>query len=125
MSDYRNDDSAYTDLSDDADMAAVADELATGAAAPPGAKRPLERAINRVESVVSNTLGGKAGQRVRERAEATLGRADAAIEGARYRVDRELADQPYRTLALAAGVGVVLGLLLARRERTIIYRPTH
>ena len=52
-------------------------------------------------------------------------RAEGAYETARYRVDRELAEQPYRTLALAAGLGVIVGLLMARRERTIIYRPTH
>jgi ElaB/YqjD/DUF883 family membrane-anchored ribosome-binding protein len=77
-------------------------------------------------------MGEPAARRVRDRAEATLGQAEAALgqaesayRSARFRVDRELANEPYKTLGIAVGVGVVIGLLLARRERTIIYRPTH
>jgi ElaB/YqjD/DUF883 family membrane-anchored ribosome-binding protein len=52
-----------------------------------------------------------------------LGRAgsyqDQAIERGRelaYEADVYVKDNPYRTLALAAGVGVMLGVLLSRKQ---------
>jgi ElaB/YqjD/DUF883 family membrane-anchored ribosome-binding protein len=142
MSDYRNE--ANVDFGRDG-TGGPGDDLLNGADALEGdaleragsggdgrMKRPIRKAVGAVEAVVARTMGEPAARKVRDGAEAALGQAEAALgqaEGvyrsARFRVDRELANEPYKTLGIALGVGVVLGLLLARRDRTIIYRPTH
>ena len=44
-----------------------------------------------------------------------LGRArDKAIEGAKY-TDKAVRENPYQAIAIAAGVGAVIGFLVARR----------
>ena len=134
MTDYQNDADIDAGLSA---MDATGGASSTDTAAQTGrlagkVRKPIDKAVGAVEGVVARTLGEPAARKVRDQADAALGQADAALsraegayETARYRVDRELAEQPYRTLALAAGLGVIVGLLMARRERTIIYRPTH
>ena len=135
MTDYQND--ADIDAGLSALDATGADDIGAETAATSRrlagkVRKPVDKAVGAVEGVVARTLGEPAARKVRDQADAALGQADAALaraedayEAARFRVDRELAEQPYRTLALAAGLGVVIGLLMARRERTIIYRPVH
>lgn len=112
------------------------DDLLNGASDATGAgatrRKPMARTVGAVEAMVAKTMGESAARRVRhgaeaaiDQAEAAIGQADRAYRSARFRVDRELTEKPYKTLGIAVGVGVVLGLLMARRERTIIYRPTH
>lgn len=116
-----------------------ADDILNGASDPTGAgattsrrRKPIAKAIGTVEAVVAKTMGESTARKVRDRAEAALGSAESALgqaesayRSARFRVDRELANEPYKTLGIALGVGVVIGLVLARRDRTIIYRPSH
>lgn len=112
------------------------DDILNGATDATGAgatrRRPMAKAVGTVEAMVAKAMGESTARRVRDSAEAAIGQAEAAIgqaesayRSARFRVDRELANQPYKTLGIAVGVGVVIGLLVARRDRTIIYRPTH
>lgn len=103
----------------------------SGAGASPR-RKPIDKAIGKIEAVVSKTAGPRAARKLRDRADAAVGQAEAALgqaehvyRSARFRVDRELANEPYKTLGIAVGVGVVIGLILARRDRTIIYRPSH
>ena len=124
MIDYRD----FADLNDNHRFDGAApyglDELGIVARGiPRPIRRPLDKAIGTVGQVVSLTLGPPAAQRVRLQARSALGQADHAYLDARNRLDRELATQPYRSVLMALGAGVVLGLMLARRQRTITYRP--
>jgi hypothetical protein len=125
MIDYRD----YADLNDNHRFDGAApyglDELGIVVRGlPRPIRRPIDKAIGTVGQVVSLTLGRPAARRVRQQARSALGQADCAYLDIRGRLDRELTSQPYRSLLMAVGAGVVLGLMLARRERTITYRPS-
>jgi ElaB/YqjD/DUF883 family membrane-anchored ribosome-binding protein len=83
----------------------------------------VEAVVGKVEGLVGRTIGEPAARKVRERAEAAIDKAEQVYSSAHARVDRELALQPYKALGIAAAAGLVVGLMLARRSRTIIYRP--
>jgi ElaB/YqjD/DUF883 family membrane-anchored ribosome-binding protein len=133
MSDYQRDPglgTGATGQTPSSDILNGASDLSGAGASP--RRKPLDKALGKVEAVVSKTVGPRAAQKIRDRAdaavsqaEAALGQAESVYRSARFRVYRELANEPYKTLGIALGVGVVLGLILARRERTIIYRPSH
>lgn len=121
MSDYR-------DTPDFTPANNVYDELAGAAASPTATSRRQGRAavdavVGKVEGLVGRTVGEPTARKVRQKADAVIDRAEQAYSTAHARVDRELALQPYKALGIAAVAGLVVGLMLARRDRTIIYRP--
>jgi ElaB/YqjD/DUF883 family membrane-anchored ribosome-binding protein len=86
-------------------------------------RRTLDKTLGKVEDAVGRTFGEPARQRVRETAESAVGAVEDVYGRARSRVDQQLANDPYKALAVALGAGLVLGLLLGRRSHTIIYQP--
>ena len=121
MSDYRESpdfspaNSAFDDPTNDA-AGPAATSRRQGRAA-------VDAVVGKVEGLVGRTVGEPAARKVRQRADAVIDKAEQAYSSAHARVDRELALQPYKALGIAAVAGLVVGLLLARRDRTIIYRP--
>jgi uncharacterized protein YjbJ (UPF0337 family) len=107
------------------DLTGDADLQARGAADQAIGK--TQQALDKVERAVSKTFGEPAAQKVRSQAEAAVNAAQDAYGRARTtateRVDRMLASDPYKALGIAAGVGLVLGLMLGQRGRRIIYLP--
>lgn len=95
---------------DDARQAQGHTEGAAGAA-----HDTISKASDIAHDAVSN-VAGRAGQ--------AYGRASDAVETARSRVDPFVREKPYAALGLAAGAGLVLGLLLAGTSvKTIYVRP--
>ena len=54
-------------------------------------------------------------QELRGRAEEALRKARARIEGAGFQLEAQVRDHPLASVGIAAGVGLVVGLLLARK----------
>ena len=82
----------------------------------------LRDIVAAAEELLGAAAGPDAGERldeIRGRAGETLRAARARLEGVEQRLEDELRDQvrshPLAALAIAAGVGLVLGLLLARK----------
>lgn len=86
------------------------------------ARASIDTVLGKVETVIEKTAGTTAARKVRVKADQVVERAETLVSDARSRVDMEVSVRPYRTLAIVAGAGILLGLLMARRERTIIYR---
>ena len=110
MSDYTNE----TGLPDGAGDRAY-DDAAAARTVAERARAKADKVIGRVEDVVGRTLGEPAARVVRERADGVVDRAEGLYDAGRYRLDRELAEQPYKTLAITALAGLVVGFMLARR----------
>jgi ElaB/YqjD/DUF883 family membrane-anchored ribosome-binding protein len=83
-----------------------------------------DKLVNELRDVVSaaeELLGATAGaggerlDEIRAHAEEVLRDARARLEGAGQDLEQQVRRHPVAALAIAAGVGVVLGLLLARK----------
>ena len=59
--------------------------------------------------------GGERIDEIRARAEEVLREARARLEGTGDALEQQVRRHPFAALAIAAGVGVVLGLLLSRK----------
>ena len=59
----------------------------------------------------------QAGDLLRDRAAETRERLEGAVHTARGRFDEKVQDHPMRALLIAAGAGVLVGLLLGRGRR--------
>jgi len=60
---------------------------------------------------------GEMGHRIQERASVAKEKVAQGVHDGRARVESEVQTHPVRTLLYAAGVGLVVGLLLGRRSR--------
>lgn len=77
----------------------------------------LRAAFADAEELLRATAG-EAGPRVqeaRERAEASLRNAKAHLEGAGRDLDAMVRENPWAALGVAAGIGLIAGLLLGRK----------
>ena len=61
------------------------------------------------------TAKGAELQEMRERTEEALRKARATLEGAGHEIEEQVRRHPFAALGIAAAVGVVLGVLLARK----------
>lgn len=59
--------------------------------------------------------GGEGIQAMRAQAEETLRKARATLEGAGKDVEEQIRAHPFAAVGIAAAIGVVLGVLLARK----------
>lgn len=113
MSDYRND-----PIADEADLLAMDEIDALSASPRPAAGERLvakaDEMVGKAEDLVRRKFGDEAAGKVRHGADVAMVRAEDAVDAGRRRLDRELLERPYQTLALAAGAGLVLGLWLRR-----------
>ena len=81
----------------------------------------LMQELRDVMAAAEELLGATAedgGERLREmrgRAEETLRRARATLEGAGKDVEEQIRAHPFAAVGIAAAIGVVLGVLLARK----------
>jgi ElaB/YqjD/DUF883 family membrane-anchored ribosome-binding protein len=65
-----------------------------------------------------NAAAGEDGERLQElrgRAEEALRKARARIEGAGFQLEAQVRDHPLASVGIAAVLGLVIGLLLARK----------
>ena len=65
-----------------------------------------------------NAASGEDGERLQElrgRAEEALRKARARIEGAGFQLEAQVRDHPLASVGIAAVLGLVIGLLLARK----------
>jgi ElaB/YqjD/DUF883 family membrane-anchored ribosome-binding protein len=81
----------------------------------------LMQELREVVAAAEELLGATAAdgsarmQEMRARAEETLGKARASLEGAGKDVEEQIRAHPFAAVGIAAAVGLVLGVLLARK----------
>jgi ElaB/YqjD/DUF883 family membrane-anchored ribosome-binding protein len=77
----------------------------------------LRAAFADAEELLRATAGeaGPRVQEVRERAEQSLRNAKAHLEGAGRDLDAMVRENPWAAIGIAAGVGLVVGVLLSRK----------
>lgn len=78
----------------------------------------LRAAFADAEELLRATAGdaGPRVQEARERAEESLRNARAHLEGAGRELDAKVRENPWAAIGIAAGVGLVLGVLLSRKS---------
>ena len=77
----------------------------------------LRAALADAEELLRATAG-EAGPRVqeaRERAEASLRNARERLEGAGRDLDAQVREHPWAAVGIAAGIGLIAGILLSRK----------
>ena len=77
----------------------------------------LRDVVSAAEELLGATAdaGGERIDEIRAHAEEVLREARARLEGAGQDLEQQVRRHPFAALAIAAGVGVVLGLLLSRK----------
>lgn len=77
----------------------------------------LRAVVTDAEALLEATAG-QAGERVEEaraRAEESLRAARASLQGAGGQLEEQVRQHPWQAVGIAAGVGLVLGILLSRK----------
>jgi ElaB/YqjD/DUF883 family membrane-anchored ribosome-binding protein len=84
----------------------------------------LRSLVTEAEKLLSQGEDTGRGTAIRERFEAAQQRFSEMYNGAKKRIaaggkqaDTAIRENPYQSLAIAAGVGVIIGVLLARRGK--------
>ena len=79
--------------------------------------KDLRAVVADAEDLLEATAGqsGERIQKARARAEASLRNARSRIEGAASDVDAQLRANPWTALGIAAGAGLIAGILLSRK----------
>jgi ElaB/YqjD/DUF883 family membrane-anchored ribosome-binding protein len=79
--------------------------------------KELEEVVAAAEELLgaATAEGGERAQEMRARAEETIRRARAALEGSGKEVEQRIRAHPLASVGIAAAVGLVVGLLLARK----------
>jgi ElaB/YqjD/DUF883 family membrane-anchored ribosome-binding protein len=77
----------------------------------------LRDVVEAAEALLGATAeeGGERVQEMRGRAEEALRKARATLEGAGKDVEEQIRAHPFAAVGIAAAIGVVLGVLLARK----------
>ncbi|HWA39623.1 MAG TPA: DUF883 family protein [Burkholderiales bacterium] len=77
----------------------------------------LREVVAAAEELLGATAaeGSEQVQEMRARAEETLRKARASIEGAGKDVEEQIRAHPFAAVGIAAAAGLILGVLLARR----------
>jgi ElaB/YqjD/DUF883 family membrane-anchored ribosome-binding protein len=77
----------------------------------------LRDVVTAAEALLGATAeeGGERIQAMRAQAEETLRKARATLEGAGKDVEEQIRAHPFAAVGMAAAIGVVLGVLLARK----------
>lgn len=77
----------------------------------------LRDVVDAAEALLGATAGdeGERLQEMRGRAEEALRKARATLEGAGKDVEEQIRAHPFAAVGIAAAIGVVLGVLLARK----------
>lgn len=85
---------------------------------------PSEKLMQDLKAVVADTEDlikatasqtGEHVEKVRARAEQSLRAARAGLQSAGVQIDRQVREHPWTAVGVAAGLGLVLGILLARK----------
>lgn len=82
----------------------------------------VEKVLDKAESLAARRLGALEARRLREQADGAIVRGRGAYEQGRAFLDDQLVTAPYRTVAAAAVVGLLAGVLLTPRKKKIVYR---
>jgi len=77
----------------------------------------LRALLNDVEALLRATAdeAGPRVQEARERAEESLRHARERLEGAGHVLDAQVREHPWAAVGVAAGIGLVVGILLGRK----------
>ncbi len=77
----------------------------------------LREVVEAAEALLGATAdeGGERVREMRERAEETLRKARATLQGAGRDAEEQIRAHPFAAVGIAAAIGVVLGVLLARK----------
>jgi ElaB/YqjD/DUF883 family membrane-anchored ribosome-binding protein len=79
--------------------------------------KDLKAVVNDAEDLIKITAGqgGEQIARIRARAEESVRTARARIKDVGGELDAQVRENPWNAVGIAAGIGLVLGILLARR----------
>jgi ElaB/YqjD/DUF883 family membrane-anchored ribosome-binding protein len=79
--------------------------------------KDLKAVVNNAEDLLKATAdqGGEQIARIRARAEESVRVARARIKDVGGELDAQVRENPWNAVGIAAGIGLVLGILLARR----------
>ena len=75
----------------------------------------LRDVVAAAEELLAAGSDGERLKEVRERAEVALQGARERLEGAGEEIESRVRKHPYAALGIAAGVGLIIGILLARK----------
>ena len=85
---------------------------------------PADRLMDELRNVIADAeellraTAGQAGpkvEEVRERAEESLRAAREHLQGAGRQLDSQVRENPWAAVGIAAGVGLIVGILMARK----------
>jgi ElaB/YqjD/DUF883 family membrane-anchored ribosome-binding protein len=84
--------------------------------------RKVDKVLDKAEGLAARRLGALEARRLREQADDAIARGQGAYERGRAFLDDQLVTAPYRTVAAAAVVGLLAGVILTPRKKKIVYR---